>query len=350
MKKEIILLVDYKGNFGSKHNAKPYRSGMDKALLTSYFEQYQASAKYIYFADVVDYDTSFWKDKVVVYTSSEDKGYYYKSYIEDIVYYIELLGARVMPSYRYLKANNNKVFMELLRKSYNNKSMASNQCKMFGAIEELNNRIGSLIFPIVYKQASGAMSEGVGLANDKSELLQAVKKISSTKNRYDEFYEKVRAMKYEGYVAESQHRSKFIVQNFIANLSGDYKILIFGDKYYVLKRDSKRGDFRASGSGIRNFVREIPDGILAFANNCIDVFNVPHVSIDIAYDGVFFYLIEFQCLFFGSYTLTYSEFYWKKEQNTFVLIESKSILEEEYVRSIIGYAFSLVHDNRNSIS
>jgi glutathione synthase/RimK-type ligase-like ATP-grasp enzyme len=338
MKKEIILLVDYKGNFGSKHNAKPYRSGMDKALLTSCFEQYDLNVIYIYFADVVDYDTSFWKDKFIVYTSSEDKKYYYKSYIEDIIYYIELLGARVVPSYKYLKANNNKVFMELLRKSYNNKSIASNQCKVFGAVEELNYRMASLTFPVVYKPASGAMSKGVGLATNKRELLQGVNKIASTKNRYNELHEKIRAFKHQDYTVESQYRNKFIVQNFIPNLSGDYKVLIFGSKYYVLKRDAKSGDFRASGSGIRNFVKEIPDGILAFAQDCFNVFNVPHVSIDIAYDGKRFYLIEFQCLFFGSYTLTYSQFYWQRlERNNFKLIEGTSVLENEYVLSIVGF-------------
>ena len=38
MKKKIFFLTDYKNNFGSKHNALPYRSGMDKDLLKKYFK------------------------------------------------------------------------------------------------------------------------------------------------------------------------------------------------------------------------------------------------------------------------------------------------------------------------
>jgi glutathione synthase/RimK-type ligase-like ATP-grasp enzyme len=274
----------------------------------------------------------------VAYTSSEDTGYYYKSFIEDIIYYIELLGARVMPAYKYLKANNNKVFMELLRHSFNNKSIQSLPSKVFGTFEELNSRISSLTFPVVYKQAAGAMSKGVGLAHNRNELIQGIKKISSTKQLYRELWEKGRTLKYEGYHAQSRFRNKFVVQNFIPNLSGDYKVLIFGDKYYVLKREAKDGDFRASGSGIRNYVKEIPEGILEFAHMCINTLNVPHASLDIAFNGVIFVLIEFQCLFFGSYTITYSEFYWKKaENNNFIFFEGKSILEEEYANSIIQY-------------
>ena len=38
MMKEIILLTDYKGYFGSKWQSNPYRSGYDQQLLTRYFK------------------------------------------------------------------------------------------------------------------------------------------------------------------------------------------------------------------------------------------------------------------------------------------------------------------------
>lgn len=37
---EIIALCDYKGIFGSKYFAKPYRSGMDKDILAKEFSKY----------------------------------------------------------------------------------------------------------------------------------------------------------------------------------------------------------------------------------------------------------------------------------------------------------------------
>jgi len=49
------------------------------------------------------------------------------------------------------------------------------------------------------------------------------------------------------------HRSKFIVQEFIPDLSNDWKVLVFWDKYYVLRRKNRPNDFRASGSGLFSF-------------------------------------------------------------------------------------------------
>ncbi len=37
--KKIIALTDYKNIFSSKHNANPYRNGMDKKLLEKYFKE-----------------------------------------------------------------------------------------------------------------------------------------------------------------------------------------------------------------------------------------------------------------------------------------------------------------------
>ena len=105
--------MDYKNQFGSKYTATPYRSGMDKDKLNNYFSNYGYDVEFMQLS-AVNFPND-WKDKYVLYTSQEDKDYLYKSYIEDIVYGLELAGARVIPSYKFLKANNNKVFMEILR-------------------------------------------------------------------------------------------------------------------------------------------------------------------------------------------------------------------------------------------
>jgi hypothetical protein len=51
----------------------------------------------------------------VLYTSSEDRGLQYKSWIEDLVLAMEAAGARTIPSFRFLRAHHNKVMMEALR-------------------------------------------------------------------------------------------------------------------------------------------------------------------------------------------------------------------------------------------
>lgn len=333
----IHALTDYKGSFESKYNAIPYNSGMDKRLLEKHFAALDFEVVFIQFSEVLNYPNNFWENKLVIYTSSEDTGYYYKNFIEDIIYYLELSNAKVIPSFKYLRANNNKVFMELLRHQFNNE-VFNMQSKVFGTYEEAEIVRNKLNFPLVYKQAAGAMSKGVGSARNQEELIRKLKKISRTPNLFRELWEYGRSIKYKRYIRESKYRNKFIVQDFIDGLNGDYKVLIFGEKYYVLKRDTKKDDFRASGSGIKNFITEIPGGMLEYANLCLNTLNVPNVSLDIGYNGKSFFLVEFQCLYFGSYTLTYSDFYWQRTENdNFVLKGGESILEEEYVRSIVEF-------------
>lgn len=336
-KRTIFALIDYKDQFESKYDAIPYNSGMDKNLLEKHFAVYGFEIMFVPFSEVINYSFNFWEYKIVIYTSSEDTGYYYKSFIEDIVYYLELSNAKVIPQFKYLRANNNKVFMELIRHQFDT-DLCNIQSKVFGCYEELGKISNKLNFPLVYKQAAGAMSRGVGLIESREDLLHKLKDISRTRNLFRELWEYGRSLKYKGYIRESKYRNKFIVQNFVKGLGGDYKVLIFGDKYYVLKRDTKKDDFRASGSGIRNFIKEIPQGILEYANLWIKTLDVANISLDIAYNGKSFFLIEFQCLYFGSFTLTYSDFYWQRTENgKFDLQEGKSILEEEYVRSIVKF-------------
>ena len=49
------------------------------------------------------------------------------------------------------------------------------------------------------------------------------------------------------YHRASVHNRKFIVQNYIDGLSGDYKVLKYGSKFYSLYRKNRDNDFRASG-------------------------------------------------------------------------------------------------------
>ena len=111
----INIFSDYKNRFQSKCGSIPYRSGMDKSLLKKYFEKSGYTVKLYKFSDI-NFSTMNFKDQIVLYTSSEDIGFHYKSYIEDLILGLHLRGAIPIPDYKYLRANNNKVFMEILRK------------------------------------------------------------------------------------------------------------------------------------------------------------------------------------------------------------------------------------------
>ncbi len=337
---KIFILTDYKNIFGSKHNATPYRSGMDKDLLKKYFEESNFEVNFLEFSEI-DFRKMNFKDKYVLYTSSEDIGYHYKDYIEDIILGLHLQGAILIPEYKYLRANSNKVFMEILRDQMNLDSIKNIKSHHFGTIEELNNRIDEFTFPVVIKSAAGAMSSGVRLAHNKKELIKIAKRLSRTKYLYDELWDYGRSIKHKGYIRESKYRKKFIIQDFTPGLKNDWKILVFGDRYYIFLRPSRKNDFRASGSGADKYIYGknffIPDGIFDFAKSVFEKIKAPFLSIDIGYNEKDFYLFEFQVIYFGTVGHERSSCYYVNENSSWIEKKNALDIEKVYVDSIVKF-------------
>jgi len=335
----IHILVDYKGYFGSKQKSTVYRGGMDLDLISKYFNKYGYDTKIHKFSEI-DFRKNNYKDCLFIYTSQEDFGHHYKNYIDDVLFGLELHGAILIPDYKFLKAHNNKVFMEILRKSEQNDSLNNLDSFHFGCIEELMKYKDTIEYPIVIKKSTGAMSKGVYLANSWNELILYAKKASRSNHLFSELKDKIRAIRHNGYIKESKYRNQFVLQEFIPNLKNDWKVLIYGDKYYILYRGIRNNDFRASGSGKFIFDNEslIPSGIFDYAQSIFDKLNVPMASFDICYDGKSFYLIEFQFVYFGTTTLEKNDCYYIKDNNNeWIKRVEHSELELVYVDSIINY-------------
>ncbi|WP_025743575.1 ATP-grasp domain-containing protein [Aquimarina pacifica] len=336
--KRILALKDYKSVFGSKKFNFPYRSGMDKEKLVHYFKEAGYTLEYKFFNEI-DFRSKQYKDLHIIYTSSEDVGYHYKSYIEDIIYGLEQMGANVMPAYTHLRANNNKVFMEFMRDylGYTN-NLKSNA---FGCLKDLKMHLNNIQYPVVFKTSEGAVGRGVKLVNSEKELIATVKK-TTPRNYFMDLWDHARSIRHKGYIKESVYRKKFIIQEFIPDLKNDWKILFYGQKLYIFKRPIQKGrDIRASGGGTVNYKyglqAEAPEGILDFALDIYRKMNVPHASIDIAYDGKAFYLIEYQSLYFGTSALVNSEGYFIKKYQKWEFIEGKVALEKAYVDGVVEY-------------
>lgn len=336
---EIIALVDYKGNFGSKYDAVPYRSGFDKVLLSNLFREIGYQLRFVPITYANNLESV--KGRVFLYQSSEDTGYHYKSYIEDIVFYLEQRGAILLPEYKYLRANNNKVFMELIRKEVGNQWGDTLKSWVFGCLEEMEQVIQEFEFPVVFKTAEGAMSRGVLLAKDKDELRRIVKKRCRSVHINEDIKDFLRPYKHNNYIKESLYRNKFIVQQFIPNLYFDYKVLIFGDNYFVFRRNNRKNDFRASGSGNLNYKygteAEAPKELFVFSEKIVKALNVPNLSIDlgIAYNKC--YMLEFQAVYFGPVGVYRSKDYMKYIAGDWVIQPNNITLEEYYVYSIVTF-------------
>ena len=340
MDKKIIALTDYKNKFGSKHFDNPYRSGMDKEQMKKYFKLFDYEIKFKNFFEISINDND-WQNRNVIYTSSEDIGFHYKSYIEDIILGLEEKGANLIPKYKYLRANNNKVFMEIIRSI--NLLNCTLEAELFGSLKDLLIKIENIKFPAVLKASEGASGRNVFLVKDRKDLIKKVKKLKNYSHLKEDIRDYFRSMKHKGYIRESIYRNKFIIQEFIPNLKNDWKVYVFGDKYFIFKRPILKGrGIKASGGGYDNYFygkdATPPVGVFSFCEKIFKKLNVPHLSLDIAFDGNRFYLIEFQALYFGTAGIPYSKGYFtKKEDNTWMYVEKSCNIEQVYVESIVKY-------------
>lgn len=335
--KSIFIILDYKDRFETKFTAEPYRSGFNKDLVQKYFFEYGYEIQFIKFFDI-NFRNGQLKDKIFLYCSSEDQDGFYKSYIEDIILGLKLAGAIVIPDYLFLKAHNNKLFMEILRDIYGHNKLKNLKSYYFGTLEDL--KLNKNLFEsgrFVIKPAMGAMSKNVSCGSGFDEIFKQSKKISKTPFYLGEIKDFLRKFKYPGYVKDSKNRRKIIVQNMIGGLEEDWKILIYDDKYYPLKRKNRKNDFRASGGGLLSYARDLPDGLLSFAKTVYESFNGPNLSIDVGFNGKAFYLFEFQALYFGTYAIEKSEFYFMQGEHGWEIHEERSILEKEYARSVCAF-------------
>jgi hypothetical protein len=340
--KEIICITDYKNCFGSKFNSFPYRSGFDKTTIKQLFQKLGFDVNY-FTPSQIHFGNEGWRDKVILYTSSEEYNLYYKNFIEDVVIGLHETGATVIPNPLYLRANNNKVFMEILSQIKLPKELHNLSAYYFGTFDELQRTINDtnlLQYPCVVKSFAGAKSRGVFLANNKNELLKKAKVVSNTFFLKVYLKEKVREIIHKQYLAESSFQNKFLIQPFVPGLLNDWKIVIYGDKYFVLKRNVRTNDFRASGSGLdykSGSEAGFPLHMLDYLRNCFLAYDVPNLSIDFGYDGKQGYIFEHQAIHFGTYTQSESKDYYEYIEGKWLLKENTLTTEEAYVSSIVDY-------------
>lgn len=334
--KKILLLTDYKGFFGSKRDDVPYRSGMDIEFIRDLFNKQGYEVILQNFSEVNFRDPSY-RGMPCLYTCTEEPGLKYKSFVEDVVLGLELAGARLIPPFKYLRATNNKVFMEILRDLAQNSLLKNIRSHAFGSYEEFVKSVIPKDKTYVVKKAAGAKSRGVFLAKNPKKLNKLVQLVSRSSMLLYELKDRLRKIKHKGYQPDSGHLNKFLVQDYISGLDHDWKVLVYSHKYYVLKRKNRAHDFRASGSGNFEFTEEVPKEVLEFAETLFKEFNLPVNSFDIAIRDNECFLLEFQAVYFGTTTLVKSPFYYEKKEKDWKITYKKSKLEEEYVKSIVVY-------------
>lgn len=336
MIKKLFILLDYRGSFYS--STREIAGSMNVSIIKSLFEGYGYDTEIEEFSEV-DFRSDKYRGAFVLYQSSEDPDLRYKDYIEDILLGLEIKGAILIPDFHKFRAHHNKVFMEILRDTSEFTPIQNIVSDKYGTLSEFKSSLdkGKHRFPIVIKPSFGSRSSGVGLARFKKEALQLSRRIARSYSLINlkRFIEGI--FNGKGFKPISNYRKKFIVQNFVSGLSHDYRILVYGSRFYVLRRENRSGDFRASGSGILSFPKQVPKELLDYAEIVLTFFDTPFISLDVAIHDENFFLLEFQFLSFGQYALEHSPFFFRKEMSQWIKIEERSNLEEVFTEAVDVY-------------
>ncbi len=334
----ILILTDYRGQFWLKSAHK--EANFDLELLRSSFAELGCDVQIQSFSEVA-FDGRSYENTFVVYQSTQDDRLLYKSYIEDVLLGLKLAGATLIPDFHLFRAHHNKVFMEILRHVSSLDQIKNMWSKWFGTYEEYASRLNELQdTPVVFKLADGDQSKRVRLLKNPRDKLLIPRRLSATFSPYHWAVNRIKPFlrsTYPSYQGKSDHRRKFIIQEFVSGLEGDFKVLVFDGKYYALRRTNRKNDFRASGSGHFAFDRGLPEGLLDFARKVFEYWDVPFISLDVASKGGEFYLLEFQFVHFGCYTLEKSDFYFVRGDDGWRAVDGRSVLEKEFARSVVSH-------------
>lgn len=280
---------------------------------------------------------------ILIYTSSEDPRI--RQYVIDHVY----LAARfchVIPSLDALLAHENKGFQQIYREKMNFGDLPG---KYFFHLNDALNT-----YPYVFKTATGAGSSGVKLirSSKHARRLRSLFKVSP--KRIALFLMRwlmLDKRSYEVYKYRYKGKCLAVAQEFVPNLRCDYKVLIFGEKYFVLERAVRKKSFKASGSGLFRFPSksDLPSNLLCYAEQMFYAIGSPYASLDIAVSGSKIVLIEYQATNFGPYTLVNSGGYFSKNEEGWFYVEGRSSLEECFSDALHKYIKTHYYDPSKKI-
>lgn len=295
MKKIIILQHN---GFFTQH-LKEYQN-IDMSLVCSELENAGYKFEFLEYKHLADYHYKV--DDSAIYWTGSHQNISVKHYINDVLTARFMGRNNLVPGLDTVLAHENKGLMGMLAAEKALPFVAQNY--HISSVE--NPSLAK--FPFVFKALGGAGSKGVSLIHDRKQLLKALRTTTFLEASVREMREGVknRLRKWLNRKEQADYltqQARFCEQAFVPELSSDYKVLVFWDKVYVLKRAVREGDFRASGSGKFEVQQTIDSALAELAIDCRKKLNAPYCSLDfVTLPTGEYQLIEFQTCHFGPYT------------------------------------------------
>lgn len=281
----------------------------------------------------------------VFYTFSQKENL--RHYIGDIIHYLYMKDYNLIPELPLLLCHEDKGYQEILKKNLGIKSLNS---YYFSSSDDIADY--DITYPVVLKTIDGSNGTGVFLIKSQAELLKNLKKWEKISfieklgllrrahlrfkkfKEYPNYCNRSDALQYEKHIKPER---SFILQPFIPNLKYDYRVLVLFNQLWVTRRWNRDNDFRASGAKKFDCNFTASPQLLDFSIEIYKKFNTPSLSIDIAYDGKDYHLIEFQAQHFGVNVIVKNKGYYYQEDNEWKYKEEQPDVERAISRCIVGY-------------
>jgi len=237
---------------------------------------------------------------------SSSQAAHYKQYLQDLVSNLHFMGAVLYPGLEHMLAHEDKAY-QAMRLSRTN--LRTPRTFVFGYRDHAYEFLRSATFPLVGKTPHGFGSSGVRLIRNAAEGRRWAEcnMIHRALDKGRPLYKRV----WQRLMKPSPCLGLIVFQEFIPDLPGDWKILIWGDLACGGFRENRPQEFRASGSGRTRYV-ELPIPVLDFAFEALGELELPWGSFDVTYDGRQCALLEYQGLHFGLTFLDKGQFHYKR--------------------------------------
>lgn len=334
MKQINIVTVD--GYFGQ---SIPTETSLNVELIGNKLKEFG------FIVDVIDIET-FANDGVdssAFYLIGSHQNKAVKKYIDGVLSVTcSLKNTNLIPRVELILAHENKGLQNIIARELS--------LPLISQVYKLSSEFSSRRTPskTVVKLIDGSGSDGVFIAPAELNLFDSLVRRSfrelSLNNVIYLVKEKIKSKIFRGLINEGIKKYfglkiPYVEQEFIKNLTFDYKVLVFFNSVFVLKRSTRKNDFRASGSGIFEFV-DASNELLDYSLNFRKKLSCPYVSIDIVWDAEKneYRVVEFQCVHFGPYTQMNSPYYYMmSDEGHWNKIENDTQIEILIADSVVRY-------------
>ena len=193
------------------------------------------------------------------------------------------------------------------------------------ALEWLDN----VTFPKVFKLRGGAGSVNVSLVKSKKEAKKlinkafgkgffSINKLARLKDRFWSFKQNPNLLNFRGIISgfarifipleiekfSSRQKGYIYFQDFISKNTFDSRVIVIGNKCFAVRRYCRKNDFRASGSGIKAYEKDLFDEkMIKIAFNVAEKLKSQSVAFDFILEQGRFKIIEI------SYSFIIGSFY-----------------------------------------